>query len=83
MKAARYYMPDAIDGSPVFLGKKDGKTTYRMCSGMYYSRDEAQREVNTLKEFFGFTPWIWKSKGQAQCVDRPIGNDGLPVRITP
>lgn len=80
---ARYNMPDAIDCSPIFLGKKSGKNVYRMCTGVYYTREQAQREVDLLKSTFGFTPWIWKSNGQAQCVDRPIGNDGNPVRITP
>lgn len=80
---ARYNMPDAIDCSPIFLGKKNGKNVYRMCTGMYYTPEQAQREVDLLKSTFGFTPWIWKSNGQAQCVDRPIGYDGNPVRITP
>ena len=80
---ARYSMPDAIDCSPIFLGKKNGKNVYRMCTGVYYTREGAQREVDLLKSTFGFTPWIWKSNGQAQCVDRPIGYDGNPVRITP
>ena len=80
---ARYNMPDAIDSSPVFLGEKNGTKVYRMCSGFHYDRKAALREVELLKSTFGFTPWIWKSNGHAKCVDRPIGNDGNPVSITP
>ena len=83
MKKARFSMPDGIDCSPAFKAKKNGKTVYRMCSGVHYTRHEAVQEVEQLKDVFGFTPWIWTSHGQAECVERPIGYDGKPVDITP
>ncbi len=83
MKKARFNMPDGIDCSPAFKAKKNGKTVYRMCSGVHYTRHEAVQEVEQLKDVFGFTPWIWTSHGQAECVERPIGYNGKPVDITP
>lgn len=83
VKKARYSMPDGIDCSPIFKGVKNGKTVYRMCSGVHDNIAAAKTEVAQLKDVFGFNPWIWTSKGQAECVDRPIGYNGKPVSITP
>ncbi len=83
IKKARYNMPDGIDCSPVFKGVKNGKIVYRMCTGVHANLANARNEVKQLKDVFMFTPWIWTSKGQAECVERPIGYDGKPVSITP
>lgn len=82
-KAARNYLPDGIDCSPIFIGYKDGKTYYRVCSGMYYSKTAAKEEVDMLSSYYSLSPWIWPSSGSAQCADRPLGYNGTPVSITP
>ena len=82
-KAFREQLPDGLDCSPMFSGVAKGKVVYRMCSGIYYSKAQAQREANDLKSFYGINAWIWKSDGQAPCVDRPLGYEGGPVNITP
>ena len=83
LKADRGNKPDGIDCSPAFKGEKDGKTVYNLCVGIYYNRKEAVKGAKELKEFFDFDTWVWESKGQAECVERPIGYNGKPVRITP
>ena len=82
-KSARDGLPDGFDCCPIFIGKKDGKTYYRICSGMYYTQAGAKEEVASVNSYYHFEPWIWPSNGPAQCADRPIGYDGTPVQITP
>ena len=82
-RKARYYMPDAIDASPLFRATSKGKVVYRMCTGIYYSKAKAQAEVRDLKKYMSIDAWIWANKGQAYCADRPIGNNEEPANITP
>ena len=82
-KAYRRNLPTGLDCSPIFSGVANGKTVYRICSAIYYSKSQAERDVQELKDLLGITAWVWKSNGQAPCVDRPVGNDGAPANISP
>lgn len=57
---------------PVYKTKANGKTVYRLCCECYYSREDAQKDLDgILSGFRGDDWWIWPSKGLATCVYRP------------
>lgn len=57
---------------PVYKAKVNGKTVYRLCCECYYSREDAQKDLDgILSGFRGDDWWIWQSKGLATCVYRP------------
>jgi hypothetical protein len=57
---------------PVYKTKVNGKTVYRLCCECYYSREDAQKDLDgILSGFKGDDWWIWPSKGLAKCVYRP------------
>lgn len=57
---------------PVYQAKAGGKTVYRLCCECYYSREDAQKDLDgILSGFKGEDWWIWPSKGLAKCVYRP------------
>lgn len=83
-KKAMIVQPDALDGSNVYRAKdKNGRTVFRMCPGCYYSRAEAQEQVQALNEYLGIKSWIWESDGVAPCVYQGIGLNGEPSQIGP
>ena len=57
---------------PVYKTKANGKTVYRLCCACYYSREDAQKDLDGIfSGFKGDDWWIWQSKGLATCVYRP------------
>ncbi len=83
-KEAMSEYPDGYDCCPIFVAKKDGKTLYRICAGIYRTREDALSHKRTFDDFFGWEgTWIWKSNGNAKCVYRPRGYNGQLVPITP
>lgn len=83
-KEVQFNWPDFLDCNPIFIAKAKGKTVYRICLGIYYNKENAQRCINDIKEYYGWEDlWIWKNNGHAKCVYRPNDYNGQPVRITP
>ena len=83
-KEAMSEYPDGYDCCPIFVAKKDGKTLYRICAGIYRTREDALSHKRTFDDFFGWEgTWIWKSNGNAKCAYRPRGYNGQLVPITP
>jgi len=83
-KEAMSEYPDGYDCCPIFVAQKDGKTLYRICAGIYRTREDALSHKRTFDDFFGWEgTWIWKSNGNAKCVYRPRGYNGQLVPITP
>lgn len=69
---------------PVYKTTANGKTVYRLCCECYYSREDAQKDLDGIfSGFKGDDWWIWPSKGLAKCVYRPQspadGEKRIPV----
>jgi len=57
----------------VYKASVKGRTTYRVCCQCYYSKADAQKDLDgILSSFKGDDWWIWPSKGLAKCVYRPL-----------
>lgn len=81
---AMYYMPDAFDGSNVYLAKdKKGRTIYRMCLACYYDRNQARELTKSTNELFDISAWIWESDGVAPCVYNGISPNGEASEMGP
>lgn len=78
-----YRTPDWFPPPPIFSAVAKGKDVYRLCSGIFKRKDKAKEQVSSYKNNLGINAWIWKNKGLATCVDRPIDYDGRPVDINP
>ena len=81
-KARAEDMPDALL-SPVYRAVDKGKTYYRICTGCFLSRQQAEAHQNEIKEFNGADTWIWATKGFADCVYRPESLYDGAIRIAP
>lgn len=82
-KARAEDMPDALL-SPVYRGVDKGKTYYRICTGCFLDRKQAEAHQREIKEnFFGADTWIWSTKGFAECVYRPESLYDGAIRIAP
>ena len=81
-KARAEDMPDALL-SPVYRAVDKGKTYYRICTGCFLSRQQAEAHQKEVKENFGADTWIWPSKGFADCVYRPESLYDGATRISP
>ena len=83
-KEAMFDYPDGYDCCPIFEAKKDGKTLYRICAGIYRTREDALRHKKNFDDYFGWPgTWNWKSNGNAKCAYRPKDYSGRLVPITP
>lgn len=68
------YVPDVLDGGPIYKAVANGKVVYRMCVAECDTRAQAQNFINTTKktyEEWARNMWIWESNGPGQCVYRP------------
>ena len=81
-KARAEDMPDALL-SPVYRAVDKGKTYYRICTGCFLNRQQAEAHQNEIKEFNGADTWIWATKGFAECVYRPESLYDGAIRIAP
>lgn len=75
-------MPDALL-SPVYRAVDKGKTYYRICTGCFLDRKQAEAQQKEIKEFNGADTWIWATKGFADCVYRPESLYDGAIRIAP
>ena len=67
---------------PVYKTTANGKTVYRLCCQCYYSKADAEKDLEGfLSGFKGDDWWIWPSKGLAKCVYRPMSPKGDGERI--
>ena len=67
---------------PVYQTTVKGKTVYRLCCQCYYSKADAQKDLDGfLSAFKSDDWWIWSSKGLAKCVYRPYSQKGDNERI--
>ena len=61
----------------VYKTTVDGVAAYRLCCQCYYSKADAQKDLNGIfSSFKGDDWWIWPSKGLAKCVYRPLSPKG-------
>lgn len=74
-------MPDGLE-SPVYKAFSKGKTVYRVCSGCYTNKKDAKELVTLLKDYYYMKAWIWTDETNAECVYRPTGGNGNPVRYS-
>lgn len=81
-KARAEDMPDALL-NPVYRGVDKGKTYYRICTGCFLDRKQAEAHQREIKENFGADTWIWSTKGFAECVYRPESLYDGAIRIAP
>lgn len=80
-----YHCPDALDGSPVYLTKENGKQVYKICQSCHSTLSSAEKACKVNNEFFGndFSV-VWTTKGLAECVYLPITPAGEPaIPLTP
>ena len=67
---------------PVYKATANGKTVYRLCCQCYYSKADAEKDLEGfLSSFKGDDWWIWSSKGLAKCEYRPLSPKGDGERI--
>lgn len=78
-----YLSPEWLSPPPIFSDVVKGKDVYRLCQGIFRRKENAKEHVSFIKEELGIDAWIWKSNGQATCVDHPIDDGGKPVDINP
>ncbi len=68
---------------PVYKTTVNGKAVYRLCCQCYYSKADAEKDLEgILSGFKGDDWWIWPSKGLAKCVYRPQSPEDGNKRIT-
>ena len=66
----------------VYKATANGKTVYRLCCDCYYSKADAEKDLEgILSGFKGYDWWIWPSKGLAKCVYRPYSPKGNGERM--
>ena len=66
----------------VYKATANGQVTYRLCCQCYYSKADAQKDLNGI--FSGFKNsdwWVWPSQGLAECVYRPYSPEGDNKRM--
>lgn len=77
---------DTVCGN-IYQAQAKGKTVYRVVESCYYSEAKAKQKISLIADYFhewrGLTPWIWRNKGEAHCIERGMGNDGNYISTRP
>lgn len=74
--------PDGLECN-IYRAKANGKTVYRACTYVSYSKSKAQECAREINRNYGRNAWVWTSKGLAKCVFQDIGLDGEPISTRP
>jgi len=71
-KGAEAFMQDWLP-HVIYKGTANGKATYRLCIGSFYSRQRADAFVKQTQKALGgqASLWIWETKGLPECIYCP------------
>lgn len=72
IKGAEAFMQDWLP-HVIYKGYANGKATYRLCIGSFYSKQRAEAFIKQTEKTLGSTNilWIWETKGMPECIYCP------------